>query len=223
MALYLRKQKHQHVINNFVIISTNYTTCIIISERKQKIHEENHNQVLLLHEEAEEFEKHWKKLHDEQVVECRGMMEKQKEHFHLTQRRSSVRPMLAYSSRPCSAAIPSRDSDDQDKKRAYRPSQSDEDGVQKQSSASVLGVIQEDISIVDNSIKIVVESVSNDCMVSEKLSSHQQDKMEEISQSVVLPESESNNSGIDTFSCEVLSSSSKTKAVRFDIPEQKVN
>ena len=48
-------------------------------ERKNKILEENHQQVEQLKEEADKFENHWKEIHDSQLMDCREKMKKQHE------------------------------------------------------------------------------------------------------------------------------------------------
>ena len=58
-------------------------------ERKNKILEENHQQVEQLKEEADKFENHWKEIHDSQLMDCREKMKKQHELWNQQQRKLS--------------------------------------------------------------------------------------------------------------------------------------
>ncbi len=142
------------------------------------------------------------------------MMQKPQEHLKITLRRQT-RPVLAYSSRPYSAAVPSLQIGSyQDKRRAYRPSPQSNENIQKLLSLTSV------VETADSDSKIVVESISTDCIENNGTSK------DEIKETLLVSSDSVNSSHSDIdsmLSCEVQSSSSKSKSVRFEIPEQKVN
>lgn len=182
-------------------------------ERKQKILDENHQQVQLIFVEAEKFENHWKKALNEQRVECRDHMKKQHENWNMQQRRLSLRPTSARNS------ITSSGSNDEENILLGAIDTASLDSKGEESSfVPVLEPVTEDVErIVDPATNnpIVVESLSDEEVVPSLQISQGNDQD--------VATSSSSNSEIGTvLSCEVQSSSSKTKSVRFDIPKSDI-
>lgn len=190
-------------------------------EKKQKILEKNHLQVQQLREEAEKFEKHWRQVQNNQVNECRQSMKKQQEHWNLQQRRSS-------DGRPMSAA-PAGYSARGDRQHCLSPQSALPIGSRGKSAA------------MGSRPDLWFESVSGHSGAASRAASFEDDRDVAVRQhAAVVVESASNNSYKDhcndtipgkcssgdrgstsSSDCSglVRSSSSKVKAVRFEIPQ----
>lgn len=204
--------------------------CFFLSftlEKKQKILEKNRLQVQQLREEAEKFEKHWKRVQSDQVNECRESMKKQQEHWNLQQRRASDRPMSAaanYSARSeewnaTSSSIHGRSSS---------PQSGTANGCKSAASSKELlfepvdGKRGFEMGYENNNMKqtTVIESASNNntaigSNIKQEYSSESHDQVRFKRSS-----SDCNGSSVSLSDSSgvVRSSSSKVKAVRFDIP-----